>query len=667
MSENILKFISNTIRGLSIDAINAANSGHPGLPMGCADVAAALFSGVINHNPKNPYWINRDRFILSAGHGSMLLYSCLHLAGFNITLNDIKNFRKLHSITAGHPEYNLDYGIETTTGPLGQGFGHAVGIALSQKMLAARFNTDEHEIFKNKTYVIAGDGCMMEGITAEAASFAGHHCLDNLVLIYDSNDICLDGPTSECFSEDVCLRFKSYGWDTITINGHNFDEIFLSFMKAKESKRPLLIEAKTIIGYGSPNRKGSAESHGKPLGDEETNLTKLELGIPNHPDFYIPENVSSFFKNLCSQQNEIEKQWNKNFSLWKKKNPELAEEFKSFEKNLVNEKSFNAIESCTIKPNLASRASSSQIIQVIHDTCPNIIGGSADLSCSDSTLMKKSGIINKEDFSQRNIKYGVREFAMGSIAIGLSLSGFFRPFCGTFFTFSDYMKNAIRLAAYMKLPLIYQFTHDSIYLGEDGPTHQSIEHLASLRSIPNLTVIRPADSNEVKGAWKVALNSQASPTALVLTRQSLNDLEFSSQNSVAKGAYIIKKEQSNNIDFCILASGSEVSLALEVSKQLESQNLSVRVVSFPSFECFNNQSIEYKNTILPDNVQMVVIEAQTKFGWHQYAGKNGLFFTVEDYGLSGPAKDVAQHFGFNSKDICTNIIQSTRIRVKNNS
>lgn len=658
----ILKHISNTIRGLSIDAINKANSGHPGLPLGCADIGAVLYSGVLNHNPKNPTWLNRDQFILSAGHGSMFQYACLHLAGYNIKLEDIKNFRQLNSICAGHPEYDLEFGIETTTGPLGQGLGHAVGLALAKKIIASKFNTDNYNLFNGHVYALAGDGCLMEGVGSEACSLAGHLQLDNLVVIYDSNDICLDGPTSECFTENVPMRFESYGWEVISIDGHNYDDIQQAFEDAKQSNKPVLIEAKTTIGFGSPNRAGSAESHGKALGEEEGKLTKEALGIPTDELFYVSEDVRDYFKTLQVKQEENNNKWQSLFTKWKKDHPNLFKLFELMQQQPISENLVESIKQSVIKEGIASRASSHSIIQLVNDQLSCFIGGSADLSCSDSTFIKNEGIISKNNYNQRNIKYGVREFAMGTVVAGLSLSGFFRPMCGTFFTFSDYMKNAIRLAAYMKLPVIYQFTHDSIYLGEDGPTHQSIEHLASLRSIPNLQVFRPADTNEVKAGWIQALQTTNKPTALVLTRQGLPDLDNSSIEKAQKGAYIIHNESSDNIDFCIFSSGSEVSLAIDVAKKLESEHLSVRVISVPSFECFDAQSNTYKDSILSGNIKhRVVIEAQTSFGWHKFVGIDGICITIEDYGLSAPAKDVAQHFGFTIDQISQKILSHSNV------
>lgn len=656
--------ISNTIRSLSIDAINKANSGHPGLPLGCADIITVLFANHLNHNPKNPAWDNRDKFILSAGHGSMLLYSILHLSNYDVSLEDIKNFRSLHSITAGHPEYELKYGIETTTGPLGQGIGHAVGLALASKMAGSRLNTDNYPIINQTIYCLAGDGCLMEGISSEASSLAGHLNLNNLIVIYDSNDICLDGPTSECFTENVEKRYEAYGWKTITINGHDCEEIDNAFTTAKESSKPVLIIAKTKIGYGSPNRENSSEAHGKPLGSDEGSLTKKNLGISADKDFFVPEEVRDFFQDQLTHQQEQELNWNKLFKSYQENHPELATLYTQLKTQNSTQNLGQLIKNQSIKENSASRSSSQALIQVIAENLPCLIGGSADLSCSDSTFIKQSDFITQDNFNAQNIKYGVREFAMSTIAAGIQLSGFFKPFIGTFLTFSDYMKNGIRLAALMKLPIIYQFTHDSILLGEDGPTHQPVEHLASLRSIPGLTVIRPADTNEVKGAWITALKN-SEPTALILSRQNLKDLNQSNTNNVEKGAYYIKESSNETPLVTIVATGSEVALALDVATALESENISANVISFPSWELFEKQDSSYQKKLfsLTSTTHYVVIEAQSSFGWHKYVGNQATFITIETFGLSAPASELAKEFGFTTDQICNKIKQNAPLPI----
>ena len=644
--------LSKAIRGLSIDAINTANSGHPGLPLGCADIVSVLFLSQLNHHPEHSDWVNRDRFVLSAGHGSMLLYSILHLSGYKISLDDIKDFRKLNAITAGHPEYHLSSGIETTTGPLGQGIAQAVGMALSQKRAAAEFNSDTHTIFDSKTYVLAGDGCLMEGVSAEASSLAGHLKLNNLVVIYDSNDICLDGPTDECFTDDTAMRYESYGWAVQTIDGHHYDDINEALSAAKESDKPTLIIAKTTIGYGSPNRAGSSEAHGKALGDDEGNQTKEALGIPTEPLFYVSDACKNIKKELLATCDTKYKQWLSVYSAWAAANSELQQRLDRYLTQETAQITKDNIINLELKDHLASRSSSQAIIQQVANDEPNIIGGSADLSCSDSTYIKSSGFITGTNYLEQNIKYGVREFAMAAIAAGISLGQLYRPFVGTFFTFSDYMKNAIRLSALMNLPVVYQFTHDSILLGEDGPTHQPIEHLASLRSIPNLTVIRPADNTEVKGAWVQALESK-NPTALVLSRQGLANCEGTSAEAVSKGAYIVKEASNNSaIDLSILATGSELALALDVANELESNGDSVRVISMASFELFDKQSKDYQNTVLSKQSKtFMVIEAQTSFGWHKYVGRDAICITVEDFGLSAPAADLKEQYGFTKEAV----------------
>jgi transketolase len=653
---NILKKTSNSIRGLSIDAINKANSGHPGLPLGCADLISVLFGYHLNYFSKKPNWLNRDKFILSAGHGSMLQYSILHLAQYDISLDDIKNFRQLNYFTAGHPEKEIKKGVETTTGPLGQGLAQAVGLAIAEKKSKSDLNTKEHTLIDHSIYCLVGDGCLMEGISSEACSLAGHLNCDNLIVIYDKNNICLDGPTDECFTEDVELRFKSYNWEVISINGHDYNEINNALIKAKQATKPVLIIAKTTIGYGSPNRSGSSEAHGKALGEEEGNLTKEKLGIPLSPKFFVDPEVTTFFSNKTKESETNYSQWTTTLKNWSTSYPEKAQLLNELQTSHLSKPNKTAIKTLTIKPNLATRASSSAVIQELASLSARIIGGSADLSCSDSTFIKSSGIITKDDFTQNNIKYGVREFAMASIATGLSLSTLYQPFIGTFLTFSDYMKNAIRLSALMSLPVIYQFTHDSILLGEDGPTHQPVEHLASLRSIPNLNVYRPADTNEVKGAWIDALSSK-SPSALILSRQSCKDLDETNIDNVSRGAYIVKNASNeNSIDIAILSTGSELNLGLDVAKKLEKENISTQVVSFPSWEKFDTQEDNYKNTILSKNIKhFVVIEAQSSFGWHKYAGNEATFVTVESFGLSAPGNVIAEEFGFSPEAIIKKI------------
>ena len=658
LNETILKEVAQTIRGLSIDAVEKANSGHPGLPLGCAEIMAYLFAHELNYNINDPNWINRDRFILSAGHGSMALYASLHLAGYNISLDDIKSFRQLHSNTAGHPELGEIDGIETTTGPLGQGFATSVGMALGMKMLAKQFDQNKQGIFNGNTFVLASDGCIMEGITSEASSFAGHLNLDNLIVIYDSNDICLDGPVDECLSEDTKARYESYGWFVQSIDGHSFEMIQKAIQKAKSTKKPSLIIAKTIIGKGSPNLEGTSEVHGKALGAEEVEKTKKNCGIPLEPTFYIPPSVKFFFE---AHEIELRKKylkWQENYHKWRLNSSDLADAFDA-QKSPVNErKLYDLLSNLDVAKNKATRSQSSQCLQLIAKEVPSLVGGSADLSCSDNTFLKNFPAISAKDLNGRNIKYGVREFAMAAIASGLVLTKMFRPYVGTFLVFSDYMRNAIRLAALMKLPVIYQFTHDSIFLGEDGPTHQPIEHLASLRAMPNLTVCRPADENEVKSAWYIAL-IRKHPTAIILSRQNIQSLTETNFDKASKGGYVLKENDSAYIT--IFSSGSECALALNVAKLLDKENIKTRVVSLMSWELFSEQPDEYQNSVLGQSKLNVSIEAQSTFGWEKFIGRNGLAIGVDTFGLSGNLVDIKEHFGFNEGQIVSKIKNQLKV------
>ncbi len=641
--------VANTIRGVSMDAINAANSGHPGLPLGCAEIAAYLMANEIRCNPKDPNWINRDRFVLSAGHGSMVLYAMLLLSGYNISLDDIKNFRQLNSPTAGHPEYGELDGVETTTGPLGQGLATGVGMALGQKMLAEKFGAT---IFNGRTYILASDGCIMEGITSEASSLAGHLSLDNLVVIYDSNDICLDGPTDECLSEDTQARYESYGWDVQVIDGHSFNMIKQSLDKAKQSKKPVLIIAKTIIGKGSPNLEGSSEVHGKAMGDDETKKTKQALGIPLEPLFHVPDSVTKLFNQKNEQWLDEYTRWTTSFDEWKSNHPNLSKQLDDQLSPLNHQSLKTLIGDAEIAENKATRSQSAQLLQVLSHSIEQIIGGSADLSCSDNTFLSQYSTITASNYNGRNIKYGVREFAMAAMATGLVLSQAFRPYVGTFLMFSDYMRNAIRLAALMNVPVIYQFTHDSVFLGEDGPTHQPVEHLASLRAMPNLTVLRPADENEVKAAWYLALSRQ-SPSAIVLTRQGIKSLSETSFDHAINGGYVLK--ETPNADVTLFATGSECSLAMQVSTALDHENISSRVVSLLSWEVFDEQSDEYKHTVIGDSNLNVAIEAQSSFGWERFIGRNGISIGVNSFGKSAPYDDIKETFGFSVDQIIAKI------------
>lgn len=657
--KKILGKIANTIRQLSMDAVQKANSGHPGMPMGCAELGAYLYGKHMNMQPKNPKWLGRDRLVLSAGHGSMWLYSCLHLSGYDLSLDEIKRFRQLHSITPGHPEFHETPGVESTTGPLGQGIGNAVGQALGLKILEQKFNTSTHKIFANKVFCLPGDGCLMEGISHEACGLAGHLNLNNLVLIFDSNHITLDGPLAQSDSEDMRKRFEGYNWNVLEIDGHNFEEIekVLSQLKEKQD-RPTLVIAHTIIGKGSPNKAGTHKAHGSPLGPDEVALAKKELGLPAE-DFYIPQQVTTYFETKLAKDKENEAKWNALLDEWKKANPDLAKEFEAMlARDLPAdlEAQINALE---IEAPISGRKASQAVIQHLGKTLPFLYGGSADLSSSDCTMMKDYPLIEPNDFKGRNIKYGIREFGMAAAAAGLFQTQMIFPYVGTFLTFSDYMRNAIRLASLSKYHVIYQFTHDSVFLGEDGPTHQPIEHVAALRAMPNLHVIRPADSYEVRGAWLAALRYQG-PTALIFTRQNLPDLDGSKcgyENGVGRGAYILHKEKQK-LDFTIFATGSEVSLAVDVAKALEKTGKHVRVVSMPCWEIFDEQDDAYKESVVGGELGVrVSIEAGTSFGWHRWIGHDGIAICMEGFGLSAPAGDLANEFGFTVDAILSRLLK----------
>ena len=644
--KNKEKNLSNAIRFLSIDAVQKANSGHPGMPMGMADVATILFKYFLKFNPANPNWLNRDRFVLSAGHGSMLLYSLLYLTGYkSIGINNIKKFRQLNSICAGHPEYHPNSGIETTTGPLGQGIANSVGFAIAEEILKKKLGKN---LINHKTYVLAGDGCLMEGISHEAMSLAGHLKLKNLIMLFDNNSISIDGPTSLAVSDDFKNRFKSYGWNYILINGHDNRQIYNALKKAQNSKKPTVISCKTKIGFGSPNKSGKASSHGSPLGTAEIELVRKNLDW-RHKPFKVPQKILNEWRNIGNKGLKKEKKWNISFNKHKIN-------FKSFIKNNISnsiiKQKKDAIKNLKT---IATRKSSEEFLSAILKERNTLIGGSADLAGSNNTKTKLHKIIKANNFDGNYIHYGVREHGMSGIMNGLALHSNFIPYGGTFLIFSDYCKPSIRLSSIMKQRVIYVMTHDSIGLGEDGPTHQPIEHLASLRSVPNLNILRPADQTETIECWDIALKSKKTPSILALTRQNLKPIRtsFSKKNKCSLGAYEVLRT-GKKIKVTILASGSEVNLAIETSHKLAKQKIYSKVISMPCQELFENQSKNYKNKILKESKNIFAIEAGSKMSWEKYIEK-GLCFSIEDFGKSAPFKKIYDYFGLSSDKISKKI------------
>ncbi|EPP68204.1 transketolase, partial [Staphylococcus epidermidis Scl22] len=645
----------DTIRALSIDAIEKANSGHPGLPMGAAPMAYTLWTRHLNFNPQSKDFFNRDRFILSAGHGSALLYSLLHVSG-SLELEELKQFRQWGSKTPGHPEYRHTDGVEVTTGPLGQGFAMSVGMALAESHLAGKFNRDQFNIVDHYTYVLASDGDLMEGISHEAASFAGHNQLDKLIVLYDSNDISLDGDLDKSFSEDTKQRFEAYGWNYILVeNGNDLDEIDNAITQAKSQQGPTIIEVKTIIGFGSPNKAGSNGVHGAPLGEEERALTFKEYGLDPEKRFNVPEDVYEIFKStMLKRANENEEAWNNMLKNYSEAYPELAEEFKLAMSGKLPNHYANALPEYDLNHSGASRADSGEIIQKLSEFVPSFFGGSADLAGSNKSNVKEAKDYNKDTPEGKNVWFGVREFAMGAAVNGMAAHGGLHPYAATFFVFSDYLKPALRLSSIMGLNSTFIFTHDSIAVGEDGPTHEPIEQLAGLRAIPNMNVIRPADGNETRVAWEVALESEQTPTSLVLTRQNLPTLDVDKQtveNGVRKGAYIVF-ETEQQLEYLLLASGSEVNLAVEAAKELEQQGKGVRVISMPNWYAFEQQSSEYKESILPSDVtKRIAIEMASPLGWHKYVGIEGKVIGIDSFGASAPGDLVVEKYGFTKENI----------------
>ncbi|MGG0334421.1 transketolase [Priestia aryabhattai] len=654
MSTNIDTLAVNTIRTLSIDAVNAANSGHPGLPMGAAPMTYALWANHLQHNPANSSWFNRDRFILSAGHGSSLLYSMLHLSGYNVSIEDLKSFRKLNSNTPGHPEFGHTDGVEATTGPLGQGIANAVGMAMAEAHLAAKFNKPNFPVIDHYTYTLVGDGDLMEGISYEAMSMAGHMKLGKLIALYDSNDISLDGELNLSFSENIQKRAESANWQYLRVeDGNDVDEVTSAIEKAKQNtEQPTLIEVRTIIGYGSPKVAGTNKAHGNPLGEEEAKATKQAYGWGTEENFYVPQEVKAHFEKLEEKGMKAEAEWNELFAFYQKEYPMLADEL---ERAITGEAliEVNDILTFSSEKAISTRVASGEAINYFTKSVPSIFGGSADLSHSTMTDIKEEGPYAPGYFGNRNIYFGVREHAMGAAGNGMALHGGVKPFVSTFFVFNDYLRPAIRLAALQKLPVTYVFTHDSIAVGEDGPTHEPVEHLASLRAIPGLTVIRPSDANETASAWAYALQQVEGPVALVLSRQNLPVFEETKQNinDLAKGAYVLT-ETNDKPEIIFIATGSEVGLAVNAKTQLEREGTSVRVVAMPSWELFNKQSKEYQEHVLPESIsKRISLEMGISLGWERFVGPKGKVLAVDTFGASGTGANVMKLFGFTEENV----------------
>lgn len=645
----------NTIRFLSVDAVQKANSGHPGMPMEAASIAYVLWTRFLMHNPENPDWPNRDRFVLSAGHGSMLLYSLLYLTGYGVSIDDIKNFRQWGSITPGHPEHGHTPGVEATTGPLGQGFGNGVGMAMAERFLSSLYNRPGHDIFGYNIYSLCSDGDMMEGISSEAASLAGHLGLGNLIYIYLDNRITIEGETSLAFSEDVGSRFRGYDWHVQRIEGNNLREIEDAVSAARdERKRPSLIIARTHIGYGSPNKQDKAEAHGAPLGEEEARLTKRNLGWPEEPAFHVPREALDHFRKALGRGKALEEDWKKRFEGYSLEYPDLAGEWKiSLEIGLPDGWKESIPSFAPSQGRMATREASGKVLNALAQRIPTLFGGSADLAPSCDTHLKGIGDFSSKDYSGRNIHFGVREHAMGAILNGMALNKGVIPYGATFLVFSDYMRPSIRMAALMGLRVIYVFTHDSIGLGEDGPTHQPVEHLAALRAIPNLLVMRPSDAAETAVAWEVALERRDGPSALILTRQKVPILDrtlLAPAEMLAKGGYILSDAEDPQM--IIIATGSEVSLALEAQKRLSDTGTRARVVSMPSMELFEMQPEDYRNLVLPSDIRArLAIEAASPFGWHRYVGTQGEIMGVTTFGASAPGDVLMEEYGFNIENV----------------
>jgi transketolase len=664
-AKNLDQLCVNTIRTLSMDAVQAANSGHPGMPMGMADVAYVLWTKFLKHNPNNPQWFDRDRFILSAGHGSMLLYSLLHLTGYDVPLKEIKNFRQMGSITPGHPEFGMTPGVETTTGPLGQGFGTGVGMAMGERFMASTFNKDDSTLIDHFTYAIVSDGDLMEGISHESASMAGHLKLNKLIYLYDSNKISIDGSTDLAFTDDTKKRFEAYGWDVQQIDGHNHKEIEEAIKVAQQTDTPSLIECKTKIGFGSPNKEGTAASHGSPLGEDEIKLTKEQLGWPYEEPFFIPDEVKKEMGKAVEKGEKSESIWEERLQDFNKKYPADGVLFKSFvNRDLPEDWSEVIPEFEASEKGLASRNASGKVLDQMSDHIFNLVGGSADLTGSTKTDMDGKGIYQADNYKGRNLHYGVREHGMAAAVNGLALHGGIIPFGATFLVFSDYNKPSIRIAALSHIPSIFVFTHDSIGLGEDGPTHQPIEHLAALRATPNVLVFRPADANETSYSWKAAIERDSGPSVMVLTRQNLPTLDrtvYNSASGTEKGAYVLKEASGGTPDLILMATGSEVEIIVEAAKQLEEKGVATRIVSMPCIDLFEEQDDKYKESVLPSDVTArISIEASSPYGWHKYTGSGGIVMGIDRFGESAPYEEVYEHLGLTVEKVVENGLSLTK-------
>lgn len=647
MNKELLQKAANIVRGLSMDGVQKAKSGHPGLPMGAADFSTVLWTQFLNHNPKNPNWKNRDRFVLSGGHGSMLIYSLLHLTGYDVSLDDLKNFRQWESKTPGHPEFGDTPGVETTTGPLGQGISNAVGMALAEDSLAARFNKEGHDIVDHYTYVLATDGDLQEGVSHEACALAGHLKLGKLIVLYDDNNITIDGETGLSFTEDVMKRYEAYGWDTQKIDGHDFEAVSNAIQNAQQnSNQPSIIACKTIIGKGSPNKSNSSGVHGSPLGPDELALAKKELGLPEE-SFYVSNESLEFFRKEIEKGTDKEQAWNKKYEAYKSAHPELAIDFEKLGNEDFESLSIEAFETGA---SMATRSASGAVLNQIASQIPSLVGGSADLTPSNNTFPKTETSYSPENKMGRYIHYGIREHGMTSIMNGMSLHGGMIPYAGTFFVFTDYMRPAMRMAALMRIRAIYVLTHDSIGLGEDGPTHQPEAHLTSLRAMPNMSVFRPADANETIVGWKQALSNTTGPTCLVLTRQNLPILDSSVTNNASKGAYVLSED--DGFDAIIIATGSEVEIALEAKNTLNQNGSKVRVVSMPCTDLFDGQSEVYKESVLPKTcLKRVAVEAGSTDGWYKYVGLEGKIIGMHRYGASAPYKEIYERLGITPEKV----------------